>query len=448
MGFLSRQHKYGDGLRHELNQDADGHQPLNDVAQPKQRAEHHRDGAHRQQGDVGDVLGGMEAAEDAEEAAVERGGVGNARVAQHQRPHRGEGRHQNQQRDDLPGQRAVQLLDEGGNDVAVALRFLPGNHADDSDVHHKIDGGDAENRIDDGAGNDAHRVLDLPAQVADVLVAQVVVDGEGGGAAQPHPEHPLAQVEGAGRESEHVGEIEIRDAAVDDPGDGAHHHHPEVNGNFPDGGDAPVEQKDDEHADRGRQNPVIEVAPAVGRRQLREEILGVGGKTDQPAGHGERRAEDHLPNEQEAQQPSPAAWAEGLPQKDVSPARVRHGCAELRPDHSVRKGQQRAQHPAQHRLRPAHLGQDERDGDEGPDAHHVDHVERGGLFQAQSAHQLLFGLRGGLLGFGRTVGHGCPPWFCGKAPSIAAAACQSKRKMRSRCAESAKLVSCKAKGMS
>jgi hypothetical protein len=67
---------------------------------------------------------------------------------------------------------------------------------------------------------------------------------------------------------------------------------------------------------------------------------------------------------------------------------VGHGGAELRPHQTVAQRQQRADQPAQHRLRAVHGAEDERYGDERAHAHHVDHVERGGFFQAQPADEL------------------------------------------------------------
>ena len=56
--------------------------------------------------------------------------------------------------------------------------------------------------------------------------------------------------------------------------------------------------------------------------------------------------------------------------------------AQTRPSHTTQQG---PEDPPEHRLRPVHGRDDERDGDERPDADHVDHVQRRGLPQADAA---------------------------------------------------------------
>ena len=59
----------------------------------------------------------------------------------------------------------------------------------------------------------------------------------------------------------------------------------------------------------------------------------------------------------------------------------------FRPHQAVTHGEDCAQNPSQHGLRAAHGADDQRNGDERPDADHVDHVQRGGAAQADSADQ-------------------------------------------------------------
>ena len=69
-------------------------------------------------------------------------------------------------------------------------------------------------------------------------------------------------------------------------------------------------------------------------------------------------------------------------------AGLREGRAQLRPHKAVTRHQQRAQHPAEHRLRPVHRRDDQGNGDERPHPDHVDHVQGGGVPQADPANQL------------------------------------------------------------
>src|SRR5437763_972388 len=71
-------------------------------------------------------------------------------------------------------------------------------------------------------------------------------------------------------------------------------------------------------------------------------------------------------------------------------ARSRQRRAELAPHHPVAQHDHQRDEPAEHRLRAAQRGHEERDRDERSDPDHVRHVERRGVNQAEAAlHQTL-----------------------------------------------------------
>ena len=108
-------------LQEELQDDADGDQGGDHVREIEE-AETGRDRAEREQGDIREALFGMEAAEDAEVVAVERGGVGHARIAEQEREDRGEGRPHYEQSDDLRGGGAEGALHDESDDRVAALQ--------------------------------------------------------------------------------------------------------------------------------------------------------------------------------------------------------------------------------------------------------------------------------------------------------------------------------------
>ena len=123
-------------------------------------------------------------------------------------------------------------------------------------------------------------------------------------------------------------------------------------------------------------------------------------KPMQPGGHRERRAEGELQDEEERQ---PAADPRAVHRAQVAhrAAGLRQRGAELRPDQAVAHDEQCAEHPAQHRLRPVHRRDHQRDGDERPDADHVDHVQRGRVPEADAADEAAIT---GRVGAGNGVG--------------------------------------------
>ena len=154
--------------------------------------------------------------------------------------------------------------------------------------------------------------------------------------------------------------------------------HPEADGDRRDGRDAPVEQRDVEDADTGRDE---EQGPP---RQALPDVTEVLREADVPRRDFERAAQDELPDEEERHEPAVRLAAEGLAQVDERSARARHGGAELAPDHAVADDDHQRDNPAEHRLRTAKRRQQERDRDERTDPDHVDHVQGGRVNEAEA----------------------------------------------------------------
>src|SRR6266478_4259322 len=191
--LLPAQQDQSKGLSHELHQDPSDDKRVNHCPERKE-ARHDGDRAEHEQRDVREVLGRVQPAEHAEEVAALRRSIGDARVTQEKREHRPECGPEHQQREDRRHARAVYLLHEGRNDeVRLRVRFgryeLPPRYdADDREVDAEIDHGNRCGADEDRARDDAARIAHLVADVADVVITQVVVDPDAGGRAQAEEE--------------------------------------------------------------------------------------------------------------------------------------------------------------------------------------------------------------------------------------------------------------------
>ena len=74
-------------------------------------------------------------------------------------------------------------------------------------------------------------------------------------------------------------------------------------------------------------------------------------------------------------------------QEVVGATRLGHGRTKFGPDKSVAEREAGAEDPAEHGLRAAHRGEDQRQRDERADADHVEHVERDRAGQAEAARE-------------------------------------------------------------
>ena len=224
-------------------------------------------------------------------------------------------------------------------------------------------------------------ILHLVADVADVVVAEVVVDADPRRRAEAE-EKAEREAERAGREVER--DVRDRSAArrstitattvisVPDP---------QRDGDRRDRRDAAVQQRDVDHADRGdeREQPA--------RRQAGPDVAGVLGEADVARRDLQRPAQHELPDEEKRHQPPERLAAERFAQIAERAARRRHRGAELAPHHAVADDDHERDDPAEHRLRAAERRHEQRDRDERTDPDHVDHVERRGLEQAEAARQ-------------------------------------------------------------
>jgi hypothetical protein len=127
-----------------------------------------------------------------------------------------------------------------------------------------------------------------------------------------------------------------------------------------------------------------------------EEEGRVLAETDGSGGDGERRGETELEEEQERQQAAEAAGIDDA-EEVVGAAGGGEGGAEFGPDKAVAEGEKGAEDPAEHGLRAGHSGENQRQGDEGADADHVEQVEGDGSAEGERAREL-----GGRIGVERT----------------------------------------------
>src|SRR6202022_386751 len=89
--------------------------------------------------------------------------------------------------------------------------------------------------------------------------------------------------------------------------------------------------------------------------------------------------------------------AESSQQIVIGPSRLGHGRPELCPDQAVAHAKYGSKQPAQHGLGSAHRRERQRDGDERPNADHVEYIGRQGTWQPYRTQRLYVtaGLRTG-----------------------------------------------------
>ncbi len=129
---------------------------------------------------------------------------------------------------------------------------------------------------------------------------------------------------------------------------------------------AAIERDERERTDGDRDGPD---RPGVGVEPGHEEGRVVR-ESDVARREVERRDEDRLPDEEEAEHPADAACAEAAAQVGVRAARDGVRRAELRPDEPVAGRKERACEPADERERPMERPEHQRNRDERPDADH------------------------------------------------------------------------------
>ena len=370
-------------MTHELHHEARRDQRIDDAAERKETA-HDRNDAEDEQGHVRKPPRRVKPTERFEEVSFPGRRIRHARVAEQQRKDRSERRPQNHQGEDAGYPRPVDLLHEDGHDeIGVRLRLggdeLPPWHdADDREIDRQVDHRHRRRADQDGSRDDAARILHLVADVADVVVAEVVVNAD--------PRRGAETDEKADRERERARREIERHVAVEVAHAGHHHRdrgdnrpHPQRDRDRPNRADPAIQQHDVDDADGDGD------ADQSARRQAVPDVAEILRKPDVAGRDLERPAQDELPDEEKSQQPSVRLAAIGLAEIAERPARRRHGRAELAPHHPVAHDDDERNDPAEHGLRSTKRGHQQRDRDERADPDHVDHVERRGLHEAEPA---------------------------------------------------------------
>src|SRR5215471_4110335 len=124
-----------------------------------------------------EMFGRMYTPENGEEVAVESCGIGHTRIAEKDRKDRGQRDPQYHPGDEVRGTRAIETLDENAGDERGVLRFAPRHHTEQAGLHGEIQKSDAKNRKKNAARDVFFRLADFAAQLADVVVAPVAVNG-------------------------------------------------------------------------------------------------------------------------------------------------------------------------------------------------------------------------------------------------------------------------------
>src|SRR5229473_3813883 len=187
------------------------------------------------------MLLGMDARENAEEIAVQRRGIRHARIAKQRGEYRSEGDPQHHGGGKARSGSAVKFFDKGADDKRRILRLLPWEDAENAGLHGQIQQRDADDGDENPARDVALGIANLTAEMADVVVAPVGVDGvdrRGTEAGEKQPrESPRAR-----RIGEDLPRMKVGRAAPDQPENRADNADPQEKRNFSDGADAAIEQ--------------------------------------------------------------------------------------------------------------------------------------------------------------------------------------------------------------
>ena len=151
----------------------------------------------------------------------------------------------------------------------VGRNELPPRHdADYREIDRQIDRRDAHDAEQDRARDHTRRILDFVADVADVVVPQVVVDADAGGGAQPDEkaDREIERARGKSKaiaRSKCVTPVKITAAVVSEASD------PERDCQRTERSDRPVEQREVQHAHRRRDQARIATVVSDGHRYPR-----------------------------------------------------------------------------------------------------------------------------------------------------------------------------------
>src|SRR5450759_4395383 len=378
-------------LRDERDDRADRHDGRDDGLEVQER-EHRGCAAEREERDDGIALGRMQPREHREEVSVPRGREKDARVAERQREDRSERGPQDEARHKARDRPAREHRDEVRDRGLRAHGLRHRKDGDDAGVHENVEDRHREDRDDDDARDRLRRLDDLLREVADAVVAEVIVHGED--ERQPEPAEDAGGRRNTRRgddgrlpEPERL-ELQVREAESDHDPERREDADPEDDRELPDRADPAHEKKRDGDAQQRRHGRF----PPV--RNLRKDEVEIAREADRPRGHRERGREDDLEEEQERHEPAPARGAVRLSQESVGASRARQLGRQLGRDEPVRDREHGAEDPGAERAAAAHRGEDEGKGHEGPDPHHIDDVQSRALPKADLPFEYAFWRRG------------------------------------------------------
>ena len=183
----------------------------------------------------------------------------------------------------------------------------PRYDTNDREVDPDVDERDGDCTHQDRSRNDTSRVLHLVADVADVVIAEVVVDADPSRRAQPEKESER-EIERARREIKRNARIEVERTSQNHRQHGDQRSRPERDRNLCDRLNAAVQKRDVDDSDHGDEHD----HPRSG--QSRPQILGVLGEADVAGRDLEWSAQDELPDEQESHQPAESRRSERVAQ--------------------------------------------------------------------------------------------------------------------------------------
>src|SRR5215510_7412624 len=250
----------------------------------------------------------VEATEDLEKVSVARGGERDTRISEQQRETRSEGGPQDHHRYNRSHIRPVNPLHHQRHDklrglVSLAGEFAPRNNADDRKVDRDVDRRDRDHADDDRARDRPSGIFDLVADVADVVIAQVIVDADLRSRAESEQKSGR-EVERAGWKIESDFRVEMRRAGQDHSAGREQRSDPETDGDLADVLNLTVEQRDVDQADDYCHGEDVDRHPSDRHRELRRlpDVIQVLREADVARGDLQRPADDELPDEEECHQ--------------------------------------------------------------------------------------------------------------------------------------------------
>src|SRR6266404_886960 len=158
----------------------------------------------------------MHTGEHAEEISVERRGVWNARISEERGKHGSERNPENHRSGEARRAGAIELFNEGADDERRVLRLLPRQHAKNAGLHGKIQNRNADYGNENAARDVARGIADFAAEMANIVIAPIGVNGVDGCRAEGSEKQP-GQIPRSGRISENETRLEMRHAPPDEP---------------------------------------------------------------------------------------------------------------------------------------------------------------------------------------------------------------------------------------